>query len=114
MKEFLVLFREPDGRTEPHAEDAVAKHQENWKVWITNMQQSGNLTGGKALTLNGTVIHGNKGNFKVTDGPYYKGDKEIVGGYLLIKAKDLQEATSLIKDCPVFEFDGFAEIREMM
>ena len=114
MKEYLILFREPDGRTEPHAEDAIANHQQNWKAWITRMQQSGNLLGGKALTLNGAVIHEANGNFNVIDGPYYKTDKEIVGGYLIMQATDLPEVTSLIKSCPVFELDGFAEIREMM
>jgi len=53
-------------------------------------------------------------NFNVIDGPYYKTDKEIVGGYLIMQATDLPEVTSLIKSCPVFELDGFAEIREMM
>jgi len=37
-----------------------------------------------------------------------------VGGYLLINAVNLEEATALIQDCPIFEFNGRAEVKEIM
>ena len=49
----------------------------------------------------------------VTDGPYAEG-KEIVGGYMIIKANDLNEATEVSKDCPIFEYDGSVEVREIV
>src|SRR4051812_35861539 len=114
MKEYIVLFREPDGRTEPHSESAIAEHQNNWKRWMIKMQQEEKLISGKPLTLDGMVIYKNDNAFHISEGPYQKINNEIVGGYLLIRATDLQEATSLIRTCPIFEFDGFAEIREVM
>ena len=34
-----------------------------------------------------------------------------MGGYLLIEAKNLDDATELSRGCPVFDVDGTVEIR---
>ena len=75
------------------------------------MTAQNRLAGGKALTLQGNVIKGK--NPQVTEGPHTVGT-EIVGGYLIINADSLEEATILMKSCPIFEFDGYAEVRETM
>jgi hypothetical protein len=36
-----------------------------------------------------------------------------VGGYLLLNADDFNEAVDIMKTCPIYEFDGYAEIREL-
>jgi hypothetical protein len=55
------------------------------------------------------VISG--GKKVVTDGPFVEG-KEIVGGYLMIKANDLPDAIEIAKNCPIFDYDGIVEVRE--
>lgn len=77
---------------------------------MKQLKDTGNLLGGHALTLNGTVIRGGV----VTSPLYTKGDDEIVGGYLLVQAGDLAAATQLITTCPILDFGGFAEVRECM
>src|SRR3954447_24878705 len=109
MKNFLVLFREPDDRTVQHPEDDLQNHQLNWKNWREKWGKEGKLTGGSALTLNGRIIEGNS---KKVIKEIHKTGAEIVGGYLLIKASDIDEATEIVKSCPIFEFGGYAEIRE--
>jgi hypothetical protein len=47
-----------------------------------------------------------------SDGIHRSG-KEIIGGFLLLNADDLEEATAMLANCPVFAFGGYAEIREM-
>jgi hypothetical protein len=55
-----------------------------------------------------------KGSQKtVTDGPYAE-TKDIVGGYTLVEARDLEEAVDLSKGCPIFEVDGGVEVRPIM
>ena len=110
MKNFLILFREPDGRTITHSEKATKEHQLNWKTWLEEYGKQGTIIGGNALTLNGKLIKGK--NKEVIDKIHSVGT-EIVGGFLIIKSKDLNEATELIKSCPIFEFDGYAEVREI-
>ena len=110
MKSFLVLFREPDGRTGKHTEEAIRKHQENWKDWWGRWAKDGQLAGGTGLTLNGIMVMSK-------DGPLikevHKTGTEIVGGFLLLKADDLDKAAEIVQSCPIFEFGGYAEIREM-
>lgn len=49
----------------------------------------------------------------VTDGPFAE-TKEIVGGYTVIEARDLEEAVELSKGCPIFDGEGAVEIRPVM
>ena len=110
MKDFMVIFREPDGRIDIHSKEDNVHHQSKVKSWMEQLVKNGNLSGGKALTLNGTVIETN-GNVR---NDIYKVGKEIVGGYLLLKSNDLVQATELIRTCPILERGGFAEVREVM
>ena len=110
MRSFIVLFREPDGRTGKHSEEDIARHQSNWKAWFGKWRATGNLTGGSGLTMNGKIIKGQ--DQQITDSIHYNGT-EIVGGFLLLKAENLNEAASIAASCPIYEFDGYAEVREM-
>jgi hypothetical protein len=49
----------------------------------------------------------------VTDGPFAE-SKDIVGGYTLVQARDLDEAVELSKGCPIFEGEGVVEVRPIM
>lgn len=106
--EFLVLFREPNGRAEAHDPVFAQQHQQHWQDWFAKYDQLGKLAGGQALTLEGQVLH--RAEEPAQPGPHRVGT-EIVGGYLLLKATDLEEATSIIRECPIFEAGGYAEIR---
>jgi hypothetical protein len=109
MKNFIVLFREPDGRTDPHPAEEVARHQEKVRGWFAEWGAKGHIAGGSGLTLEGSLID--------TDGQasggIYRVGTEIVGGFMLLKANDLSEATDIARTCPVLEFGAFAEVREM-
>jgi len=109
MKNFIALFREPDGRSIEHTTEEITTHQQDWKTWLETWKNTGNLVGGSSLTLEGNIILGK--NRQVTQDIHRVG-KEIVGGYLLIKADSLAEATTIISSCPIFDFDGYAEVRE--
>jgi hypothetical protein len=49
----------------------------------------------------------------MTDGPFAE-TKEVVGGYMLIKAKTFAEAVRLSKGCPGLERGGCVEVRQLM
>ena len=112
MKDFLLLFRGGDegmsaARQSP---EGYQKHMMKWKTWMESLGKQGKFIGGQPLAGGGSVIKGAKK--VVTDGPFVEG-KEIVGGYLMIKAKDLSEATEISKNCPIFDYDGIVEVREV-
>jgi len=111
MKEFLLLFRGGDDMSNVRESPETAqKHLVKWKAWMEGLGRQGKFIGGQPLAGGGAVISGS--DKVVTDGPYVEG-KEIVGGYLLVRATDMQDAVRLSRDCPIFEADGVVEVREI-
>jgi hypothetical protein len=46
----------------------------------------------------------------VTDGPYAE-SKDLVLGFLVVQARDLDEAAQLALDCPIAREGGSVEVR---
>lgn len=111
MKDYLVILREPDGRLEVHGEMEVTAHRKRMSEWFQKHIKAGHITGGSALTLTGKQIKGR--DARVINEIHHVGT-EIVGGYLLLKAADWADAVAIMQSFPVYEFDGYAEIRELM
>lgn len=112
MKTYLILIREPDGRATILSADETRQHQLDWKAWIANLLAKGQWEGGQSLTLAGKVMRPRASGLDVSEGLYRVNGQEIVGGYLLLKATNFEEAVSLMQTCPAFDADGFVEIRE--
>ena len=112
MKEFLLIFRGGDTPrvSAQQSPELWEQHMMKWKVWMEKLTKEDKLNGGQPLNPDGKVIWGSAK--KITDGPFVEG-KEVVGGYLLIKANDMDEAAEISKDCPIFEHDGIVEVREV-
>ena len=110
MAEFLLLFR---GAANGHGpvpppEERQAQMQK-WTNWLSNLTQQGKMLGAQPLDASGKVVQGTKKT--VTDGPFAEG-KEIVGGYLLCKADNWDEAIEISKGCPILEHEqGTVEVR---
>lgn len=124
-----------------HSEEDIRQHRQDWQLWMDNLAAEKRLAGGMPLTLSGNIIKGPRTKMtktlhhqpgeatqqprqvahqphentqqQITEGPYKIGT-EIVGGFLLINAANLEEATAITQTCPIFDFDGFAEVRETM
>jgi hypothetical protein len=110
MNEFLYLFRGGDARAAQQSPEAMQAHMEKWKTWMEKLGKDGRLIGGKPLENSGKMVT-DKGKV-VTDGPYTEG-KELVGGYLIVSANDLDHAVSISLDCPIHEANGSVEVRQI-
>ncbi len=115
MKEFLLIFR---GNVQSEEDFANASPEQmqaemaKWNNWMGGLAGQGKLIGGEPLLPHGKVLRGTAK--KITDGAFME-SKEIVGGYLIIKAADIDEATELSKGCPSLDQeDGTVEVREIM
>lgn len=111
MKEYLYLFRGGDSRMAQESPEGMQTHMQKWKVWMDGLAKAGQLVAGQPLDKAGKVV-AQRGNL-ITDGPFTEG-KEVVGGYLIVKAKDFDQAVELSKGCPIYEFDGTTEVRELI
>jgi hypothetical protein len=111
MKDYLLLFRGGDGKTLQQSPDAWQAHMQKWMQWMGDLGKEGKFVGAQPLDQNGKTVSGNKKI--VSDGPFAEG-KEIVGGYLICKANDYNDAVEISKGCPILEFDdATVEVREI-
>jgi hypothetical protein len=77
--------------------------------WKDTLEKSGHINQfGERLDGTGKVVRGKAKT--VTDGPYIE-VKDFIGGYIIVEARDIDQAVELAKGCPVLESDGTVEIR---
>ena len=110
MSEFVFLYRGGEtGRSPERAQQMMQK----WMTWMKELGAKGHIKDqGHPLERSGKLVQGKQKT--VTDGPFAEA-KDVVGGYTLIEARDLDQAAELSKGCPIFEVDGGAvEVRPVM
>lgn len=109
MEKFMYIFHGGDGNNLSPTE--LQANMQKWFAWIEKLRKEDRYLSGEPLEPRGKIVVGSKK--LVTDGPFAEG-KELVGGYFVILAKDLDEAVALSKDCPGFEYNGKVEVRPVM
>jgi hypothetical protein len=110
MKDFMFVFRYSADTPAPSPEQ-YQENMQKWFAWIGELSAKGHYVTGDPLTQEGKTVAGKKP--VVTDGPFTEG-KELLGGYFIIKAGSLEEATELAFGFPDFDITGKVEIREIM
>ena len=106
MSEFVFLYRGGEQESNP---ERAQRMMEKWMAWLKGLAGSGHIKDrGQPLERTGKVVRGRQK--VVTDGPFAE-TKDVVGGYTLIEARDLNQAVELSKGCPIFEVDGSVEVR---
>ena len=111
MKEYMMLFRNEkmDGGPKPSDEQMKAVMQQ-WQKLIKGLAAQGSYSGTNRLYPEGKTI---KPNSVIADGPFAE-VKEIVGGYVIVKANSLDEAVEMAKACPNLLYGGNVEVRPVM
>ncbi|HEX8019951.1 YciI family protein [Mucilaginibacter sp.] len=112
MNEFLLIFRrDVEASAAQRSPEQMQTMMNYWREWIGGIAAQNKLVAvGNRLDTNGSVI---KPDNVVTDGPYVE-VKEAIGGYSIIKASSLEEATELSKGCPILSVGGSVEVRPII
>ena len=110
MSEFLYLYRlSPDSLREMDSPQKMEERLKKWTAWFKDLEAENHIKNpGHPLATSGAVVKDKRGT--VTDGPYAE-SKDIVGGYTLVEARDLAQATELAAGCPILEGGGLVEVR---
>ena len=110
MEKFMFIFHGgmPDKNTSP---EQMQASMGKWMAWIEKLNKQGRYVAGEPLLPGGKLVTG--ANKKVTDGPFTEG-KEVVGGFFIVNANDLNEAVEISKECPDFELGGSVQVRQVM
>jgi hypothetical protein len=107
MAEFAYLFRggQPQGSPEQ-----MQQHMQRWIAWMKELADAGRIKnrGAPLDRRTGRTVKGPV----VTDGPY--AEKDVVAGFLLIEADDIDHAVRLAAGCPIHTNGGLVEVRETL
>jgi hypothetical protein len=106
MEEFALIFRHLTGDKMPTPEQVNSTLQQ-WEEWEAGIAAQGKFVSIKRLGYTGKVL---KVSGVITDGPFVE-IKEQLGGFMIIKAENIDEAIALAHGCPIFELGGNVEIR---
>ena len=110
MNEFMMLFRHTPNPSFVPTQEQIEAEIKKWQDWIGGIAAQGKFDQTNQLGYEGKTV---KSDGLVTDGPYAE-LKEIVGGYIIVKTKDLNEAVELATGCPIFERGGNVEVRPII
>jgi hypothetical protein len=109
MAKFMLVFRN-DGVPKGSPEQ-LQQHMQKWLTWFQALTRDGIYEGqGAPLEPGGKVVRGSRK--VVSDGPYAEA-KDLVGGYAVIEARDLDAAAEIAKGCPAYELNGVVEVRQV-
>ncbi|HBG40804.1 MAG TPA: transcription initiation protein [Porphyromonadaceae bacterium] len=107
MKDFIFLFRlNKESELKPSA--GQVKERMNW---LGNLAKQNKLAD-KGNTLSPAGAKTIQADKTVADAPHSEG-KEIVTGYVIVKAENVEEAVEIAKANPIFEVGGSIEVREI-
>jgi hypothetical protein len=108
MSEFIFLYR----NGEKMSPETMQQQMGKWVAWLKELGDKGVLkSAGQPLERSGKLVSGPKKT--VTDGLFAEA-KDIIGGYSLVEARDIDHAVELSMGCPIFNVGGGVEVRPTM
>ena len=110
MKDFVLLFRQPDLNHSKMSAGEIQGLKKKWEDWAGGIAAQGRFKDqGMRLATQGKVL---KTGGVITDGPFVE-IREMLGGFVVIQADSLDDATTLAHGCPALDTGGSVEIRPM-
>ncbi len=109
MKEFMMIFIGGDYETNDMSPEDFQRRMNLWNEWVEDLKKDDIFIDGRALKNQSKMV---ESTGLSTDGPFVE-TKELVTGYFLLKAKDLEHVTTLTKGYPDYDLGGKIEIREI-
>ncbi len=109
-REFLLIVRYKSDMKMPDP-DMLKSIAQRWGTFIGELSRSGKLITGLRPSTDGRTI---TGSAKKLNNAAYTRDGEEISSIFVIRAANLDEASSLAQKCPIYEMDGSVEIRPII
>jgi hypothetical protein len=90
---------------------AAQDYLRHFQKWIASLTQAGKISSCGPLSQRGRTLAGPKA--LMTDGPFVEA-KDLIGGYTVISAENLDTATEIARGCPFLLVGGTVEIRPVL
>jgi hypothetical protein len=111
MSDFVFLFRSGAAERQEAmgTPERAKKSMQAWLEWIRELENKGQLSHpGQPLEPAGKLIRGK--DKLTTDGPFAEA-KDLVLGFIGVRANDLAEAAEIASGCPILAGGGAVEVR---
>ena len=109
MTKFMYLFRTDPTTYRSMSPEQMQTTMKKWMDWKDSLEKNGHIKQlGERLDGSGKVVRGKTRT--VTEGPYVE-VKDSIQGYMLIEARDMEQALELARGCPILDGDGTVEVR---
>ena len=108
MAKFAVLMRENDNAWEKLPADEQKRLLKLYYAWTEELKEKGRMVGGEPLGPGGRMLRALDG--EVVDGPFTE-TKEVLTGFSLIEAANLDEAAEVARGCPALTHGESVELR---
>ena len=111
MKQFILLFRHENvnGKVSPEQMQQWMKQQ---MAWVDSIVAEGKFVSGTGLLFDDAKVVDHQK--LVTNGPFGE-IKETLGGFIIVKAENADEAAGFAKGAPILQGDGnTVEVREIL
>jgi hypothetical protein len=110
MQDFMLLFRQPNYDYSQTSKEEMQALGKKWSDWAGAIAAQGRFVSpGSRLAMEGRVL---KPGGVITDGPFVE-IREILGSFIIVKAENLDDATTLAHGCPAMDQGGSVEIRPL-
>ena len=112
MQDYMFIYRGGDHTWTEAAPEQKQALMAKWGAWFSKLGEKGQLvTGGSPLAFSGQRL---TKDGVVTDIAASE-VKELVSGYSIVKAKSLDEAVTIARECPLLAFAGaLVEVRPVL
>lgn len=100
--EYMILAHSEEGNGPGPGEPGFEEMMGEWMAYNQRLIDGGHWVSGASLapSVTATTLTKSADGITVTDGPFME-TKEMLGGYYLISAKDLDEAIELASALPI-------------
>jgi hypothetical protein len=108
---YVCLVYQDEQRLETMSDEELEQCARDCFGFVNELEKSGNhvFSSGLQSARTATTLRRRNGALSVTDGPFAE-SKEVLGGFTIIEARDLNEAIQLASRFPAANF-GTVEVR---
>jgi hypothetical protein len=110
LKDFMLLFRfEPSNNYQPTETELNEQHKQ-WGAYIGGIASQAKFVSTSQLGFSGKQIFSDlstKDGITIADG-------QTLGGNMVVKAKNMDDAIEMAKGCPILKMGGSVEVRDII
>ncbi len=105
----MLFLLQPNSGPAPSPEE-MQQIMQHFAVWMQQLRAKDLVVDTNGLDTNGKIVRGPRSATRVVDAPYVEA-KEVVGGYILIRAENMDAAIEIARGCPGLDYRLAVEVR---